>query len=70
VRHISFESAPASTKAAKYKACQRVKSEKFGEGIILESKLESDGEEIIDVHFKDYGLKHLMASLANLEILQ
>jgi len=70
VRHISFESAPASSKAAKYKAGQRVKSEKFGEGIILESKLESDGEEIIDVHFKDYGLKHLMASLANLEILQ
>jgi DNA helicase-2/ATP-dependent DNA helicase PcrA len=68
-RRISFESSSASAKTAKYKAGMRVRSEKFGEGIVLESKVESDGEEILDVHFSDYGLKHLLASLANLEII-
>ena len=69
-RRVSMEYHPApANKQSAYKAGQRVHSDKFGDGIVLESKLESDGEEILDVHFSDYGLKHLMASLANLKIV-
>jgi DNA helicase-2/ATP-dependent DNA helicase PcrA len=41
----------------------------WGEGIVLGSKVESDGEETVEIHFSSIGLKRLLASLANLEIL-
>jgi len=39
----------------------------WGEGMVLNSRLQ-DGDEIVDVHFVDLGLKRLAASLARLEI--
>jgi DNA helicase-2/ATP-dependent DNA helicase PcrA len=41
----------------------------FGEGIVMESRVDSDDEEVI-VAFGDDGIKHLLASLAPLEINQ
>ena len=37
------------------------------EGLVLNSRLQ-DGDELVDVFFKGVGLKHLIASLAKLEI--
>lgn len=47
----------------------RIRSATWGEGLILESKIDSDGEETVDVHFESVGFKRVLASLANLEIL-
>jgi DNA helicase-2/ATP-dependent DNA helicase PcrA len=45
----------------------RVHHPTWGEGMVLNSRL-LDGDEIVDVHFVDIGLKRLVASLARLEI--
>jgi DNA helicase-2/ATP-dependent DNA helicase PcrA len=39
----------------------------WGEGLVLNSRIEDD-EEIVDVFFADIGLKRLAASLAKLEL--
>ncbi len=57
-------------KEMRYQAGMRVRSDNWGEGIILESKMDSDGEEIVNVHFASVGMKRLIASLAKLEILK
>src|SRR5207248_9771207 len=44
---------------------QRVRHAKFGEGIVLASKLRGDDEEV-DIKFASYGLKRLSANFANL----
>ena len=65
-------SAPAARSAriveAQFKAGERVRHPSWGEGMILESRLD-DGEEMVDVHFESVGFKRLLASLANLEKL-
>jgi DNA helicase-2/ATP-dependent DNA helicase PcrA len=48
----------------------RVRNTTWGDGIVLESKVEADGEETVDVHFESVGFKRLLASLAGLEIIQ
>jgi len=45
----------------------RVLHPTWGEGMVLNSRLQ-DGDEIVDIHFSDIGLKRLAASLAKLEI--
>ena len=52
----------------RYKSTMRVNHPTYGEGIVLESKIE-DGDETVDVQFKSVGFKRLIASLAHLEIL-
>jgi DNA helicase-2/ATP-dependent DNA helicase PcrA len=52
-----------------YKAGMNVRHPTWGEGMVLNSQIE-DGEEIVDVHFEDIGLKKLAASLAKLELIQ
>ena len=52
---------------ARYQAGMRVVHPQFGEGIVLETQLEYDDEEVT-VNFEEVGIKHLVASLANLEI--
>jgi DNA helicase-2/ATP-dependent DNA helicase PcrA len=47
---------------------QRVKHAKFGEGMVIESKLTGNDEEVT-VAFSE-GVKRLAASFANLEILE
>lgn len=60
--------APAE-KETKYKAGMRVRNATWGEGLVLESKLDSDYEEIVTVHFDSVGLKRLLSSSAKLEII-
>jgi DNA helicase-2/ATP-dependent DNA helicase PcrA len=54
----------------RYKPGMRVRTAAWGEGLVLESRVDSDGEETVDVHFESVGFKRLLASLANLEIIQ
>ena len=66
-------SLPTPTKAAPvsqalYKAGTRVKHPTWGDGIVLDSRMQ-DGDEIIDVVFESVGIKRLAASLANLKII-
>ncbi|MFN8387797.1 MAG: UvrD-helicase domain-containing protein [Anaerolineales bacterium] len=59
---------PASVTPAKYRAGTRIKHPTWGEGIVLDSKIQ-DNDEIVDVVFESVGIKRLSASLANLKIL-
>ncbi len=67
-RRVTLEPAPAAEQ--KYKETMRVRSENWGEGIVIESKMDTDGEEIVSVQFESVGIKRLIASLAKLEILK
>ncbi|MCC6501471.1 MAG: UvrD-helicase domain-containing protein [Anaerolineales bacterium] len=59
---------PASVPPAKYRAGTRIKHPSWGEGIVLDSKVQDD-DEIVDVVFESVGIKRLSASLANLKII-
>jgi DNA helicase II / ATP-dependent DNA helicase PcrA len=59
---------PASTTQAKFRAGTRIKHPSWGEGIVLDSKIQDD-DEIVDVVFESVGIKRLSASLANLKII-
>jgi DNA helicase-2/ATP-dependent DNA helicase PcrA len=52
----------------RYRAGMRVRHDAFGEGIVLGAEINFDDEEIT-VEFEEHGVKHLVASLANLEVL-
>ena len=67
-RRVIQQVAP-SFKEPKFRPGMRVKTAAWGEGLVLESKVDPDGEETVDVHFESVGFKRLLASLANLEIL-
>ncbi|MGH2523680.1 MAG: ATP-dependent helicase, partial [Anaerolineales bacterium] len=60
---------PTRLAPARYRSGQRVRHAHFGEGIVIESKM-SAGEEEVVVAFDDVGLKRLVASVANLDILR
>lgn len=53
----------------RYRAGMRVRHDQWADGLVLESRIQ-DGDEIVTVAFESVGFKRLMASLANLEILQ
>jgi len=53
----------------RYKPGMRVRNAAWGEGLVLESRVDADGEETVDIHFESVGFKRVLASLANLEIL-
>ena len=53
---------------SKYRAGTHVRHQVWGEGIVLDSRVQDD-DEIIDVVFESVGIKRLAASLANLKIL-
>ncbi len=61
-------SAPAPARELKFRAGQRVQHATFGEGIVIESKLDRNDEEVT-VAFKKAGIKRLLASFANLQKL-
>ncbi len=52
-----------------YKTGMRVKHESWGEGMVVDVRLQ-DGEERVDVFFESVGFKRLLAALAKLEILK
>ena len=59
---------PAPTIEQKFKVGNRVNHTTWGEGIVLDSRIQ-DNDEILAVNFKNFGLKRLAASLAKLTIL-
>lgn len=46
----------------------RVQHPTWGEGLVLNSRLQED-DEIVDIHFQSVGLKRLLASLAGLQVV-
>ena len=52
-----------------YRAGMRVRHPSWEEGMVLNSKIE-DGDEVVDVFFEGVGMKKLMASLAQLEVIE
>jgi DNA helicase-2/ATP-dependent DNA helicase PcrA len=58
--------APAAN-ALRFHAGMRVLHPVWGEGMVLNSRLQ-DGDEVVDVFFSELGLKRVVASLARLEI--
>ncbi len=60
---------PPPVVEAKYQAGMRVGHPTWGEGIVLNSRLQ-DNDETVDVVFESVGIKRLAASLANLSILK
>ncbi len=58
----------APVKDTKFRAGTHVRHSTWGEGIVLDSRMQDD-DEIIDVVFNSVGIKRLAASLANLKIL-
>ncbi len=70
-RRIAHQVMP-TVKETRFKPGMRVRKpdrEDWGEGIVLDSKVEGDGEETVEIHFSSIGMKRLLASLANLEII-
>jgi DNA helicase-2/ATP-dependent DNA helicase PcrA len=60
---------PAPIIEAKFRAGMRIQHAMWGEGMVLDSKVQ-DGDEIVDVVFESVGIKRLSASLANLTIMK
>jgi DNA helicase-2/ATP-dependent DNA helicase PcrA len=58
----------ASIVELKYRAGTHVRHQVWGEGIVLDSRIQ-DEDEIVDVVFESVGIKRLSASLANLKII-
>jgi DNA helicase-2/ATP-dependent DNA helicase PcrA len=61
-------SAAAPSRELQFRAGQRVQHAQFGEGIVIESRLDRSDEEVT-VAFKKAGIKRLLASFANLKKL-
>ncbi len=59
---------PAPVRKSVYHAGTRVRHPLWGEGIVLDSRVQDD-DEIVDVVFDSVGIKRLSASLANLKII-
>ena len=64
----SDEPRPTRAAAGRYKTGQKVRHGKFGEGIVIESKV-AGGDEEVTVAFSGVGIKRLAASIANLELI-
>ncbi len=64
----SHTTRPAPIVDVRFRAGARVKHPIWGEGIVLDSRLQDD-DEIVDVVFESVGVKRLSASLAKLSIV-
>lgn len=71
-RHLqnreTAESPPARSGQPQHHSGQKVRHARFGEGTVIDSKVVGNDEEV-HVAFPDVGVKKLVASFANLEIL-
>jgi len=63
------EAVSAPVSEAKFRAGMRVQHATWGEGMVLNSRLQ-DNDETVDVVFESVGIKRLAASLANLSVLK
>jgi DNA helicase-2/ATP-dependent DNA helicase PcrA len=61
---------PARSLERKYQPAMRVRHPSWGEGMVIESRVDSEGEETVDIMFESVGFKRVIASLANLEIIR
>lgn len=66
-RQTSWEDRSPRLSEPRYQIGMRVLHPQFGEGIVLETQLDQDDEEVT-VNFEAAGVKRLVASMANLEI--
>ena len=66
---LRSEPKPAPLIEIRFRAGMRVQHSSWGEGIVLNSRLQ-DNDETVDVVFESVGIKRLAASLANLSILK
>jgi DNA helicase-2/ATP-dependent DNA helicase PcrA len=60
---------PSRPVKSKFRAGQRVQHATFGEGLVIQSRVDGE-DEVVTVHFEGVGLKRLMANMANLERLK
>lgn len=65
---LSQQEMGAGVMDAKFRAGTHVHHPTWGDGIVLDSRLQDD-EEIVDVVFESVGIKRLAASLANLTVI-
>lgn len=63
-----WESPPRRSQQARFRAGMRVRHPSFGEGIVIDTQVDLDDEEVV-IEFPGEGTKHLVASMAQLEIL-
>jgi DNA helicase-2/ATP-dependent DNA helicase PcrA len=70
-RVTAWQPAPQVTQpvAPHFRAGQRVRHATFGEGLVIESRVDG-ADEIVTVAFERVGLKRLMPSFASLELLE
>jgi DNA helicase II / ATP-dependent DNA helicase PcrA len=66
-RWPSSSSTPTRALEQRYRAGARVMHPVWGEGLVLNSKIQDD-DEIVDIFFENLGLKRVAASLAKLEL--
>ena len=66
---LRAEPVTSSITEAKFRAGMRVQHPTWGEGMVLNSRLQ-DNDETVDVVFESVGIKRLAASLANLSMLK
>jgi len=59
----------AAAAARKFSAGMKVRHDVWGDGMVLNSRLEG-GDETVDIFFEQIGLKRLAASLAKLDIME
>ncbi len=67
-RQTTWVGQDAAPVEARFQPGMRVQHPTFGEGIVMESQVDFDDEEVM-ISFEGGEVRHLMASLANLEIL-
>jgi DNA helicase-2/ATP-dependent DNA helicase PcrA len=66
---LRSEPKPETPSQTQYRAGMRIKHSIWGEGIVLNSRLQ-DNDETVDAVFESVGIKRMVASLANLKILK
>jgi DNA helicase-2/ATP-dependent DNA helicase PcrA len=68
-KDLQEESKFSEKKDIQYQPGTKVKHPKWGSGLVLNSKIQDD-DEVVDIFFEGVGKKKLIASLADLEILE
>ena len=66
---VHSRSQSTSILESKFRAGTHVRHQVWGEGIVLDSRIQDD-DEIVDVVFESVGIKRLAASLANLTVVK
>jgi DNA helicase-2/ATP-dependent DNA helicase PcrA len=68
-KDLEQESTRREKKDIQYQPGLKVKHSKWGDGLVLNSKIQDD-DEVVDIYFEGVGKKKLIASLADLEIVE